>query len=254
MKPFVRIIVPFLLICIIFQGCSEDDAFDVANAVSDICNNVTGAEAIHWDLENGIPRTDLPGGIPPNVDVIGGVYSHPVYPLLGFNYPPGWTPETINTSSAEGVNLIRNDNKAVWRWGGYFVQSGVTALQVRDFEVSSLLEFFNLGTAFETVCVNSSNTTVAVGINISTSNILLRAGGSTALVASSITYGSSILTPKANVKVAVAPTTEFPTRVFDTFLAIEFQLLIGNSGTDDDRDNDGTPDVYDNFPDDPTRS
>jgi len=138
---------------------------------------------------------------------------------------------------------------------GYFVQSGTTAQQVRDFEVSSLLDFFNLGTAFETVCTNASIVTTVPGINVSYSNILLRVGGSIALVSTSVTFVSSIPTPKANVKVSVSPTTEFPSRVFDTFLAIEFQLLIGNStGSDDDFDNDGVPDVFDNFPEDPTRS
>jgi hypothetical protein len=78
----------------------------------------------------------------------------------------------------------------------------------------------------------------------------------TALVIVSLTAGDNFPSSQANVKVSVAPTNEFNDRVWDTFLAIEWQLLFGNPDTlyDGDRDNDGTPDIYDNFPDDPTRA
>jgi len=72
MSVSIKLFALLLLSAVLFQGCGEDDVLGVANAASTICSNVNGAEAIHWDLEHGIPRTDLSGGIPPNVDVIGG--------------------------------------------------------------------------------------------------------------------------------------------------------------------------------------
>lgn len=257
MKKFTKSIFLLSIVVTLMTSCGEEEVIDpVFTAKSEICNQIIGAEGLYWDLENGVIRTDLPGGVPPQVDNIGGTFSHTDWPLLGFNYPAGWTPEQISGQGTIGVNVYRNDNKGIWRSLAYSAASNATPRQIRDFEVNGVLDFFNLGNNFETVCDLTQTTSPVSGINITYDNIMLRSGSMTAVVISSLTYGSSILQPQANVKVAVAPTSEFSAEVFDTFLAIEWQLLFGNPDTlyDGDSDNDGTPDVYDNYPNDPTRN
>jgi hypothetical protein len=61
-------------------SCGGDDSTgpnQVRSATSQLCSNVVGAQAIFWDMSNGIIRTDLPGGVPPTVSIIGGNFFHP---------------------------------------------------------------------------------------------------------------------------------------------------------------------------------
>ncbi|HTH83098.1 MAG TPA: hypothetical protein VL490_09195 [Mucilaginibacter sp.] len=89
---------------LLFYACKKGGSnSNGANLTSKICNDITGAEAVYWDLMNGIPRTDIPGGLP-TIKAMGGVYSHPSFPLLSFTYPTGYTPHTDATAGAVGVN------------------------------------------------------------------------------------------------------------------------------------------------------
>lgn len=250
----MRTIIMALAVLLTMISCGDNNAEVVANAVSAICSNVVGPEAIHWDLENGIPRTEFPNGVTPTVSNIGGVFSHSQWPLLGFNYPVGWTPEELSGVYTVGVNLYRNDNQAIWRQIAYPTATNATVVSVREFELDAIEGFFNLPniTANDFICERDDVVTTVPGINIAYSNRMFRKGGFTGMVISSLTFGSSIPSPQANVKVAVAPTNEFPTQVFETFLAIEFQFLIRDPDSPlSDRDGDGTPDVYDAEPDNP---
>ncbi len=98
------IILFFSFICGFFlAGCKK--AYNPAtDAKSQICNQVKGTEAVYWDLMNGIPRTDIPGGLP-IVASIGGTYTNSSFPLLTFNYPTGYTAYTDPNSGWIGVNL-----------------------------------------------------------------------------------------------------------------------------------------------------
>src|ERR1043166_5719569 len=106
----------------LFEGCKKnsDNGNNPANLTSQICNQVTGTEAVYWDLMNGIPRTDIPGGLP-TISSVGGTYSHPSYPLLTFIYPPGYVPQTDPNQGYIGVNLYRNDNRSIWRYTAVFL-------------------------------------------------------------------------------------------------------------------------------------
>src|ERR1041384_4045158 len=93
------------IVALLFWGCKKSDSGggnNNANATSQICNQVKGTEAVYWDLMNGIPRTDIPGGLP-TISTVGGTYSHPSYPLLTFIYPPGYTPQTDPSQGYIGV-------------------------------------------------------------------------------------------------------------------------------------------------------
>ncbi|MFW2389169.1 MAG: hypothetical protein ACN4G0_12580 [Polyangiales bacterium] len=226
-----------------------------ANATSDLCPNVRGTEAILWDLYNGIPRTDT-SVLPPPVPVDGGVYSHPALPLLGFVYPGGWTPTTTNTGSVSevGVNLIRQDNQAIWRDQSHLVSGTPTARDLRDFEVQQLLQFLGqAGGQPDVVCLNEGSGDAGGGIIVSFSNVMIRVGNHTAVVDASVTPLPGLPSSSIKAKVVAAPTEEFPARAIDTFLAIDWQMLIGRSDNLFDRDGDGWLDGVDMHPDDPNR-
>ena len=235
-------------------ACGDSGAQSAANATSTICPDVRGAEAILWDLYNGIPRVDT-SVLPPDIPPVGGSYSHPAFPLLGFIYPPGWAPQTIAGGIGQvGVNLIRQDNQAIWREESLTV-NGVPGVQtVRDTEFQSLLAFLGQQAGqVQTVCENAGQTDAGGGIIVSFSNIMIRVGNSTAVINASVTPFPGLPNSSVRVKVVASPTAEFPDRAIDTFLAIDWQMLIGDSSNLFDRDGDGWRDRVDEFPDDPTR-
>ncbi len=217
-------------------------------AVSNICPNVRGMEAILWDLYNGIPRTDnvLPPPFP-----VGPSYTHPSAPLLGFSHHPDWTPNTIDGGIHNvGVNLIRNDNQAIWRNHQINVPGTHTASAVRDAEMQEIRNWLGLGGAqLEVVCSNDAQGAVGGGFVSTASNIMFRIGNHTAVVtASTIPFGIST---SVMIKVVVAPTAEFQARALDTFIAIDWQMLLGENANLFDRDGDGWRDGVDAEPDNP---
>ena len=97
------------------KACGNDDNQQITPlSPSQICSQISGNEGLMWDLHNGLIRTDLPGGIPPTINNVGGSYSNLNHPLLGFTSPVGYTPTTIPGAGTVGVNLVRNDNAVVW--------------------------------------------------------------------------------------------------------------------------------------------
>lgn len=236
------------------QCCREGGrgAGSCAGGVNDpsiICPNALGGLAVYWDWLNAVfhplARIPTPG-------VGWQLYGHPGYPLLGFLHPPGWTPFTIAAEQTVGVDLIRNDGAAVWRWFGTWgdVSAGPRAL--RDFEVSNALAFLGNPSPVNAVCLNEAQVSPAPGIVTAASNVALEAGPFTIFVVSVVTALEGLPGGQIFFNTAVAPTSQRDALVFDVFLPIHFQLFIGN--TVQDRDLDGVPDSQDNFPDDPTRA
>ena len=80
----------FLLLLLNLSACGGggDKAQNSDNTVSTLCPGITGAEAIIWDIYNGVIRTDV-DVLPPAVPTGGGSFIHTAYPLLSFLYPAG---------------------------------------------------------------------------------------------------------------------------------------------------------------------
>lgn len=246
----------FSLICLTMVGCGGAGQIPgVSNLRSTFCPNVVGFEALAWDYYNGA-AVSFPTGRPPVL--VGGVYGHPDFPLLGFTYPPNWAPLEVRDGISEGVTLIRNDNQALWRLVFSTVPGTPNVRQVRDAEIQQILNFYGFNgdaNQIQTVCLREGTAEQAPGTGIvtSASNIMIRSPGHTAIVGIQVTpfpggLGMSSVTTRA----MAAPTAEFASRAFDTFIAIDWQMLVGTVNNNDS-DFDGILDQFDDAPNDPTR-
>ncbi|HEV7732405.1 MAG TPA: hypothetical protein VGR62_09610 [Candidatus Binatia bacterium] len=216
---------------------------------SSICPGITGGLAAYWDWLNGVfhPLAQIPtaGGLWPP-------YQHPGYPLLGFRYPPDWTPSTIAAEPTLGVNLLRNDGAALWREVGTWGDVSVGPRAWRDGEINAVLEYLGNPGPVTTICVNEETAPVAAGVTAAGSNIVLTAGNFTIIIKATTTAVEGLGGGQILANTIFGPTAEFGQLSFDVFLPIHFQLFIGSSTQDSDFD--GVPDGQDNFPNDPTRS
>jgi hypothetical protein len=244
---FLILIVPGMLFC----TCKKNGtANKTANATSHICGQVTGVEAIYWDLMNGVPRTDL--GAVPTITTIGGTYIHPTYAPLTFIYPPGYTPQTDGTSGAVGVNLIRNDNKAIWRYTSIFYSGTASPQQVLSNEVTQVRAFLHSTGQVTTLCSQQGTLPRAVGITTSNASAYITFDGFSAAIDVTITTETGLGAEQINIVTTAAPTADFSNEILHTFLPIDYQLLYTGSG-EVDSDGDGFPDSEDNFPFDSTK-
>lgn len=233
-------------------SCRNNSTNAGANLQSEICANVTGIEALFWDIMNGIPRGDIPGGVPV-VRNPGGTYIHPQIPLLGFQYPAGYTPQTDFTQNAIGVNIIRNDNGSIWRQTQIATLNQVQARDVLAAEINSLLNFFG-GNAnqIQVVCSNEGtrpSDQLAPGFIFQVANRFIRFNGISAVVTASVTFTPSGLNSIVIQKMA-APTQQFEDEIMNTYLPISWQLLFTGGG-ERDSDGDGVPDNRDLCPNTP---
>lgn len=251
MKTFLS----FLCLATLCLLACNRDGID-PRATSQICTEVTGPEAVYWDVRNGIARGDLPGGVP-TLTTIGGTFGHPAWPLLGFDYPEGWSPELLTDPSGTtiGVNLYRQDNQAVYRWVSSQAQGFIPVDDVVAFEINSMLGFFNNNAAIEVICRNAATDNSLGNIVRSTSSRLIRVGDLSALVNVQVTYVDGLPSTFISAQMTAGPTVDFTDLIVDVFLPIDWQMLINpNKGAlDEDRDGDGVTDPFDNFPDDPNR-
>lgn len=253
MRQHIRKIIFFLLFCsVITMSCSDNSTNATANLQSEICENVTGVEALFWDIMNGIPRGDIPGGVPV-IRNPGGTYIHPGVPLLGFQYPAGYTPQTDFTQNAIGVNVIRNDNGSIWRQTQIASLNQVRARNVLAAEINSVIAFFG-GNAnnIQVVCSvegASPSDQLAPGFVVEFANRFIRFNGVSAVITVSVTFTPSGLNSIVIQKMA-ASTNQFQDEIMNTYLPISWQLLFRDGG-ERDSDGDGVPDSRDLCPNTP---
>ena len=242
---------PILVLLFTFASCNNDEEVgpDLNNVASQLCNNIRGAEGLYWDMSNGVPRTDLPNFMPPTVKQFGGSFLHPDYPPMSFEYPAGYTTEMLRGQQTAGVNLIRQDNQVVWRWLTTWANGFPSARQLKQQEIGRMLQFFGQdANNVQEVCLNEGQTSPVAGIAVRRSVSLIRAGQFSALISAEVTHVQGLPTSSVTFRVSAGPTAEYEQLVFDTFLAIEFQMLYRPDGGLIDSDGDGVADPFDREP------
>lgn len=157
-----KYVVPLLAFLFLSLSCTKDEeptAQGIRNVNSHLCNNISGVEGLYWGLSNGVNRGDIPGGVP-TVAQVGGNFIHSGHPLLGFTYPSGYAPVELRQDNPLliGVNLLINDDQAVWRYYLQTVNSATNATQVLQSEINQFLNFVGGNSQnLELVCTNSGS-------------------------------------------------------------------------------------------------
>ena len=255
MKTFKILLVTFMVLSVF--ACSKDDTGqdDPKNQFADfnsqICQNITGIKALFWDYANGLPT---PLAKIPTIKNPGDYFIHSAYPQLGFQLPQGYTAFEVSQAQPPllGVNVIRNDNRAVWRYVPINSLDGqVTVSNAVASEVNGMFNFYGFNGNFNVLC-SETKTTDFGGVQLVFSARLIEFGEFTGLVYTNLTFSPSINLTQVSSFVAAAPTADFDFEVFNTFLPISFQLLVIDDGVRDS-DLDGFPDNEDAFPFDPNR-
>lgn len=249
-----------LLVAVAFgvtvAACGGDDGVGPSSsATSQLCPDVSGLEAVFWDFINGIPRGDLPSTaftIPFDIDFAQSPYSNSTSLLLGFMVPQGWTvSDAVDVSgfafpgTVAGADLIRADNRAVWRYmlNGQ-ITGGFTSAAILDAELNTARNFIG----------NPAGTTVVCQINAQTTGIL----GPESVAAQLLRVGDFTIFSRIHVIVVpgtsafysglttVAPTSESVQLINDIYVPMITQLYGGGSdpaACADGIDNDGDGDT-----------
>ena len=206
-----------------------------------------------WDYYNGVLIAE--NGWPPPLPTMGSTYGSDSWPALGFTYPPGWTPTSLDSSSVLGVNLLRDDQQAMWRYVYATVNGAPDPQAIQTSELDAARAAFNLPEPYQTVCSTDATVELSPGTGIVTHvrNVLARSEQHSILLTISVTPFPSLPSSGVYLRHMLAPTAEFPERLYDTFMAIDWQFLVSDSTSAVDSDNDGWLDQFDEFPFDPDR-
>ena len=221
------------------MSCSKDDnVINPTNTLTgvnaQICPNINGVEGLYWDISNGVPRGDIPGGIPV-IRNPGGTFIHSAYPPLGFTYPAGYTPTEISQGATQsiGVNLFRNDNRALWRYQNSTFFGNTNANQVLGVEMNQLLTFLGNPGNMQVVCFNSGTKQLVHTLQTTYATALVRMGEFTAVFVINVNFAFNTGTAMIFKQVSFAPQPKFEGEVLATFLPIHLQLLINDKDVTD---------------------
>lgn len=248
-----------LSIIILLFSCSSDNNNDVNNLanytpkINCTSNTVTGPTAAYWDYGNGIP---LPLNQVPILTNPGAQFIHSQHPYLGLTVPQGYSAsEDLDQFTAPlGVNVIRNgNNAALWRYvplSSYSLNFSIDDIIAREIN-EKMFGFYGFNGNFEVLCKNTPPPIIEGAITRVFSSRLIRFGNFTGLVWVNVTAVQGLPTLSVASSVSAGPTNEFDNLVMDVFLPLSFQLLVSDRGSLSDRDNDGTPDIFDREPDNP---
>tara|TARA_R110002049_G_scaffold993_3_gene7135 strand:- start:13663 stop:14442 length:780 start_codon:yes stop_codon:yes gene_type:complete len=247
-----------LLIVVTMLSCSSDNdgnGNNLANYTPKLrcnTNTVVGPTAAYWDYGNSIPPPLTQVPILKNTN---GQFIHSQHPYLGFPVPQGYQAFEAQDqqTSPLGVNVIRNDNAAIWRYvplATYPLNFSVDNIIGR--EINQMFGFYGFsGNNFEVLCENKPAPVIEGGIARIFSSRLIRFGDFTGLVWVNVVAVQGLPTLSVSASVSAGPTNQYDNLVMETFLPLSFQLLVSDRESLSDRDNDGTPDVFDSQPDNP---
>lgn len=228
-----------LCFVLLISSCSSDDSNNNSNINNrqSSCNNAIGYAGLYWDFANGLP-TGL--SQVPLIQNPGQQFIHSLQPLLGFTIPQGFTAFELTDPQTQtiGVNVFRNDNEVLFRW---IPTSSVIGQQIpsENFlanEINTMFNFYGFNGTPEVLCSEFRQQVFAT-IPMEFNARLLRFNGRIAQVWVITTYAAS--STYITVSVVTAPEAEYDAQVANTFLPINYQLYVNESGGIIDNDMDG---------------
>lgn len=211
-----------------------------ANATSFLCDNTQGIEALYWDFSNGLARGDYPLTSHMIPTPVGGHYQHPNHPLFNFTFPSRWQPFTLSDALGRtmGANLVRQDQRAVWRWVQTQIPYAVSARWVLNAELNQMLGILGIRQPVEIVCFRDINQGAVAA--------LIRAGEYTANINVQITripLAGGMEFVSLGIQLVAAPTAEYNAVTNNVFFPVTGQLKVAGGTTNpecsDGEDNDG---------------
>lgn len=229
----------FVVLAFVLASCSSDDGDNNQNINNrqSSCVNAVGYTGLYWDFANARP-TGL--SQVPVIQNPGQQFIHSLQPLLGFTIPQGFTAFEVTEPQTQtiGVNVFRNDNEVLYRW---IPSSTVIGQQIpsQNFianEINTLFNFYGFNGTPEVLCSEFKQQVFAT-IPMEFNARLLRFNGRIAQVWVITTYAAS--STYITVSVVTAPEAEYDTQVANTFLPINYQLYVNESGGIVDNDMDG---------------
>ena len=180
-------------------------------------------------------------------------YLHPSWPLLSFLHPPDWTPTTLAGTQAVGVDLLRNDAGGLYHNLGAWDTTGIS---IEDWLAESTDRALNLmnasGTASVLCSLPPTTRQLAPGVFQSAAGAVLLTDDTVVLGSVSLNFVDGLGGNNVTINTVGGRSAEFNRIADDVFFPIYFQLLVGREPLQD-TDNDGTPDVNDSAPLDPSR-
>jgi hypothetical protein len=233
-----KTLILLILICVL-TACSSDDNNNTQNIDNreSSCINAVGYAGLYWDFANARP-TGL--SQVPIIENPGQQFIHSLQPLLGFTIPQGFTAFELTDPQTQtiGVNVFRNDNEVLFRW---VPSSSVIGQQIpsQNFianEINTMFNFYNYNGTPEVLCSEFKQQVFAT-IPMEFNARLLRFDGRIAQVWVITTYAAS--STYITVSVVTAPEAEYDAQVANTFLPINYQLYVNESGGIVDNDMDG---------------
>lgn len=231
-------------------GCGTDGGSGSTNGSELSCTGSSNL-AMLWSLvESGtfLNPSELPT---PGVGWVN--YIHPNWPLLSFLHPPDWTPTTLSGGQAVGVDLLRNDAGGLYHNFGTWDMTGVSVADWVDETIDRAFVLMNAAGTPTVLCSLPATTRqLAPGVFQVASGAVVVTNDTVVLAAVSLNSVDGLPGNNVNINTVGGRNNEFNQIADDVFFPIYFQLLVGREPLQD-TDNDGTPDVNDNFPLDPAR-
>lgn len=242
-------------------SCSTDDSTSqeqqqqnaIANRIATTCTgangtlnqNVIGFTGLYWDMANGnsAAYAQLPGV--PVIANPGGQFIHSQQPLLGFTLPQGFSAFESVGQNVVGADVIRNDNRVVYRWVplATVFEPFVPTQTIIEQEINNMLSFFGFQGQPEVLCTRTAQQNDILPQEFT--GRLLRFNGMIAQVWVLGTYVEGTGSSSFAISVSVAPQEEYETQVQETFLPFIFQLFVRPDGEFIDKDGDGFDNLVD---------
>ncbi|WP_299275786.1 hypothetical protein [uncultured Psychroserpens sp.] len=246
---YIKLVIVIFTLFSCSSGDDNNPNENIAGRISS-CDNAIGYTGLYWDFANAKPTglTQVP-----LIQNPGQQFVHSQIPLLGFTIPQGFTAFEVTDPQTQtlGVNVFRDDNAVLFRWvpTSTIFNQAVPSQSVIANEINTMFNFYGFNGTPDVLCSEFKQQVIST-IPMEFNARLLRFNGRIAQVWVITTYaaGNTYVT----ISVTTAPETEYDTQVANTFLPINFQLYVNESGGIVDNDMDGFDILRDPDDNDPT--